>query len=107
MAQGVLEITDATFDTEVGGPTPTLVDFWAPWCGPCRAIAPIIEQLAADNAGKLKVGKVNVDDNQQVAARYGITSIPTLMLFHKGELKERVVGAQSKSALQNLINTVL
>ena len=107
MAKSVIEITDATFPEIIKGSLPVLVDFWAPWCGPCRAVAPIVEQLGADNAGKLIVGKINVDENQQTAAQFGVTSIPTLILFKGGQAVERMVGAQSKAALQGVIDSAL
>ena len=83
---GVLEFTDGNFQSEVlKSDQPVLVDFWAPWCGPCRRIAPMIDELAAENAGSAKIGKVNVDDNQQTAATYSVDSIPTLILFKNGQ----------------------
>ncbi len=101
----VKEISDSDFAAEVlQSSQPVLVDFWAPWCGPCRMIAPIVEQLAAENAAACKVCKVNVDDSTATAASYGISSIPTLMLFKGGEVVERFVGVQSKSRLQEVIN---
>ena len=106
MADVVLELTDTTFDETIKGDKPVLVDFWAPWCGPCRAVAPIVHALAVENAGNIVVGKVNVDESQQVASKFGITSIPTLMIFKNGQMVERVVGAQSKAALQSLIDSV-
>ncbi|MGC8740073.1 MAG: thioredoxin [Candidatus Sumerlaeaceae bacterium] len=101
----VSELSDATFDTEVlRSSVPYLVDFWAPWCGPCRMVAPIIEELAQEYAGKLKVGKLNVDDHQQTAARYGVASIPTIMLFKNGQLVDRIVGALPKPMLKEVID---
>jgi thioredoxin 1 len=101
----VQELTDASFDAEVlKSPIPCLVDFWAPWCGPCRMVAPVIEELASEYAGKLKVGKLNVDDHQEVAARYGVASIPTIMVFKNGELAERVVGAVPKQVLKDVLS---
>ncbi|MGB9691391.1 MAG: thioredoxin [Candidatus Sumerlaeaceae bacterium] len=101
----VSELSDATFDTEVlRSSVPYLVDFWAPWCGPCRMVAPIIEELAQEYAGKLKVGKLNVDDHQQMAARYGVASIPTIMLFKNGQLVDRIVGALPKPMLKEVID---
>ena len=101
----VRELTDADFENEVlKAAEPVLVDFWAPWCGPCRMIAPIVEQLATENGAMLKVVKVNVDDSPNTAAGYGVSSIPTLMLFKGGEVVERFVGVQPKTRLQEAIN---
>ena len=102
------EFTDANFEQEVlKSNQPVLVDFWAPWCGPCRMIAPIVAEISTEYAGKLKVGKVNTDDNQGVAAKYGVMSIPTIMIFKNGEMVARIVGAQPKQALTGKINAVL
>lgn len=101
----VKELSDANFDSEViQSAQPVLVDFWAPWCGPCRMIAPVIEELANDNAGDLKVGKVNIDDSPTTAANYGVSSIPTLMIFKGGDVVERFVGLQPKNRLQEAID---
>ncbi|HNW59965.1 MAG TPA: thioredoxin [bacterium] len=99
-----LEVTDATFTREVlESGVPVLMDFWAVWCGPCKMIAPIVDEIATEKAGKLKTGKIDVDKNHQVATRYGIRSIPTLLLFKNGKVVEQIVGAVSKSALLNKI----
>ncbi len=104
---GVPEFNDDNFDQEVlKASGPVLVDFWAPWCGPCRQIAPVIEQLAGENTGSVKIGKLNVDDAPGSAQNYGVSSIPTLMLFKDGEVVERFVGVQPKSRLQEAINAV-
>jgi thioredoxin 1 len=102
---GVPEFDDKNFDSEVlQADGPVLVDFWAPWCGPCRQIAPVIEQLAGENQGSIKIGKLNVDNAPNSAQSYGVSSIPTLMLFKNGEVVERFVGVQPKSRLQEAIN---
>ncbi len=103
-----LEFTDDNFDADViKSDVPVLVDFWAPWCGPCKQIAPVIEEIAGEYDGKIKVGKMNTDENQQVPATYGVMSIPTLIIFKSGEVSERIVGAQSKQAITEKINAVL
>lgn len=96
----VIELTDANFDSEVlGSGTPVLVDFWAPWCGPCRMIAPLIDEIADEKAGAVKVGKVNVDDNPETAAKFRIQAIPTILIFKGGEKKEQITGLTSKADL--------
>ena len=108
MGKQTIELTDANFDAEVvQSDTPVLVDFWAVWCGPCRAIAPHVEALASEYAGRLKVGKVNVDENQATAAKFHITSIPTLLLFKDGQVKEQIVGVRPKPALVESVEKVL
>jgi thioredoxin 1 len=103
-----MEFTDANFDQEVlKSNQPVLVDFWAPWCGPCKMIAPIVAEISAEYEGKLKVGKLNTDDNQGTAARYGVMSIPTVMIFKNGQMVARIVGAQPKQALTGKIDAVL
>ena len=104
MAGNVMEITDQSFEQEVlQSDTPVLVDFWAVWCGPCRMIAPTVEALANEYAGKAKVVKVNVDENQSTPARYNIRGIPTLLLFKSGLVQEQLVGAASRETIENLI----
>lgn len=93
------QLTADTFDSSVSEETPTLVDFWAEWCAPCRAVAPILEEISKEKEGKLNVVKLNVDENPDIAKRLGILSIPTLILFSKGEEKVRVVGARAKEHL--------
>jgi len=105
MAENVLDLTDGNFQSEViDSSQPVLVDFWAPWCGPCRMIAPVVEELATDFAGKVKVGKINIDDSPQTAETYGVSSIPTLMVFKGGEVVERFVGVQPKGRLEAALN---
>lgn len=98
-----LKFTKDNFDAEViGSDIPVLVDFFATWCGPCQLIAPIIEEIAEEYAGKVKVGKINVDEEQALAIRYGIQSIPTLLIFKNGEVAEKIVGLRSKEAITKL-----
>jgi len=100
-----IEVTDANFKNEVlESSKPVLVDFWAEWCGPCKTIAPVVEQLAKDFDGKLKVGKVDVDSNQQTAMQFGIRSIPTLLIFKNGKVVEQIVGAVPKQALADKVS---
>lgn len=108
MSEHVQEFTDSTFSADVlKSSTPVLVDFWAPWCGPCRQIAPLIEQLGQEYAGKITIGKVNIDDNPQAAQMYGIHSIPTLLLFKDGEVAERIVGVPPKTKLTSILDSSL
>ncbi len=101
-------VTDASFGNDVlKSDVPVLVDFWAPWCGPCRAVAPILEELSEDYAGRIKVAKLNSDDNPRTTASYGITSIPTLNIYSGGELVKQVIGARPKQALIAEIEAVL
>lgn len=104
----VTHVTDKNFEAEViKSSLPVLVDFWAEWCGPCRMISPIVEEIANELKGKLKVAKVNVDESQELAARFNIMSIPTLLIFKKGEPVEQMVGAMSKDNLLARINPKL
>jgi len=101
----VAELSDGSFEAEVIKSTePVLVDFWAPWCGPCRMIAPLVEELAAENSGTVKFFKVNIDESPKAAQDYGVSSIPTIMLFKGGEVSERFVGVQPKGRLQEAID---
>lgn len=108
MSEHILYVTDATFEAEVlQSPTPVLVDYWAEWCGPCKMIAPILDDVAKEYAGKLKVAKLNIDDNQETPAKFGIRGIPTLMLFKGGNVEATKVGALSKSQLSAFIDSNL
>jgi thioredoxin 2 len=95
----VLVGREASFERDLQAPTPVIVDFWAPWCQPCLLVAPVLDQLARDFAGRLKVVKVNIDENPQLAARYRVQSIPALLVFRDGQLRDTVVGALPKPAL--------
>jgi thioredoxin 1 len=102
------QVTDATFKQEVlENPLPVLVDFWAPWCGPCRMVAPVVEEISEQYDGKVKVVKVNTDENPSVASQYGIRSIPTLMIFKGGQRVDMVVGAVPKTTLANTLEKYL
>jgi thioredoxin 1 len=103
-----ITITDSNFNDEVlKSDKPVLIDFWAAWCGPCKMIAPIVDELAAEYEGKLKVGKLDVDDNQQTAIQFGVRSIPTLLIFKDGEKKETIIGAVPKGQIVQKLQTVL
>ena len=100
----IIETDDSNFESEVlKSDIPVIVDFWAPWCGPCKAIAPILEQISDEQGDKIKIVKVNVDDNQKYAADFGIRSIPTLLIFNNGELKNQIVGAIPKAEIEKFI----
>ncbi len=104
----ILEVSTTNFDEEVlQASTPVLVDFWAPWCGPCRAMAPVLDTVSQEQQGKAKVVKVNVDDNQQLAVRYGVQAIPTLIIFKNGEPADRVVGVVPRDELNRRLTAQL
>ncbi len=108
MAEGILEVEDNSFESEVlKADLPVMVDFWAPWCGPCKALSPVIEELAATYGDKVKFTKCNVDDNPVTPGNYGIRSIPTLIFFKDGEISEQIVGAVAKSKLEGAISKIL
>ena len=108
MAEGVMDIDDNGFEAEVlQSDIPVLVDFWAPWCGPCKAIAPTVEQLAKDFGGQIKFAKCNVDDNPITPAKYGIRAIPTLIFFKGGEVAEQITGMVAKAKLEEAINKLI
>ncbi len=106
-ALNIFILTDANFDQEVlKSSTPVLVDFWAEWCGPCKMIAPMLDELASEYDGKVKVGKVNIDEFQSIATQYGVRAIPTLLIFKDGEVAEQVVGMRSKRDLKATLDKV-
>jgi thioredoxin 1 len=100
VADGITTLTDSTFDEEIKGSSePVLVDFWAEWCGPCKMIAPLLEEIAAEYSGRLRISKLNVDENLDVSRRFEVMSIPTLILFKDGEPQHRIIGAKGKGQL--------
>jgi thioredoxin 1 len=104
----VQEVTDTNFETEViDSDLPVLIDFWAPWCGPCRAIGPVVDELSREFSGKLKVVKMNVDDNPLTPSRFGVRSIPNLLIFKNGQVKDQIIGAVAKQMFVQAINKVV
>lgn len=104
MAGNIIDVTDSTFATEVlQSPVPVLLDFWAPWCGPCKAIAPVLESIASEKGTSVKICKLNVDDNPETAAQYGIRGIPTILCFKNGQISKQVTGAVPKSQIEGLL----
>ena len=101
----IVTVDDASFESDVvQAGVPVLVDFWAPWCGPCRMVAPVLDQLADELDGKVRIAKVNVDESQEVAFKYQVSSIPTFILFKDGQMTDRTMGAMSKSAFESFLN---
>ena len=108
MAKNLVEITVENFETEViKSDIPVLIDFWAAWCGPCRAVAPIVEKLSEDYTGKVKFGKLDVDQHGEVAGRFGINSIPTLLFFNNGNVVDRVIGAVPAATIESMLKKIL
>ena len=106
-AANIVSLTQENFDQEViKSSTPVLVDFWAQWCNPCRALTPILDELAQEYEGRIRIGKVNIDEHQEIAAQYGIRSIPTLLLFQQGQVAEQLVGLRSKRDLKQAFDRV-
>ena len=103
----IKEITDANIQEVLAKGQPVVVDFWAPWCGPCKMMLPVVEELAAEYEGKITVGKLNVDENDETCSQYGIMNIPTILFFKNGELVNRTVGAMNKTKLQELFEELL
>jgi len=105
--ENLLHVGDGDFESQIlQSEVPALVDFWAAWCGPCRTVGPVVEELAAEYAGKIKVAKLNVDDNKQTPAKYGVRGIPTLMLFKDGQVVDQIVGAVPKNRIKELLDKV-
>jgi thioredoxin len=106
--ESVIHVNEGTFDTEVlNSDKPALVDFWAPWCGPCRAIAPVLDELANEYKGKVTVAKVNVDENRKLAGNHGVMSIPTMILFKNGKVMDKLIGLVPKERLKELMDKAL
>ena len=104
----ILKVTDDSFDSEIiESDIPAMVDFWAEWCGPCKMVGPVVEELAVEYEGKIKIAKLDVDQNRQIPARFGIRNIPTLILFKGGEVSQTIVGAQPKSSIEDALKKLL
>lgn len=107
-SEAIIEVSDSNFESEVvNSDVPVLVDFWAPWCGPCRAIAPIVEEISSSYEGKIKVGKMNVDENQATTMKFGIRSIPTIIMFKGGEAVDQIIGAVPKGEIEKVVEKSL
>jgi len=106
MSENIQNLNESNFDDTVASDTPTVVDFWAPWCGPCRTIAPILEELASEMGDSVQVTKVNVDENQTLAQKYNVRAIPTILFFKGGEMKDQSVGLVQKDALKEKIGSL-
>ena len=107
-SDAIIELSDSTFESEVvNSDVPVLVDFWAPWCGPCRAIAPIVEEISSSYEGKIKVGRMNVDENQSTTMKFGIRSIPTIIMFKDGEAVDQIIGAVPKGEIERVVDKSL
>ena len=107
-SEAIVELNDSSFDAEViSSDKPVLVDFWAPWCGPCKALGPVIDEISNDFVDKVKVGKVNVDENPEISMKFGIRSIPTLIVFKDGEVQDQIIGAVPKSEIEKALQKVV
>lgn len=107
-SEAIVELNDSSFDAEViSSDKPVLVDFWAPWCGPCKALGPVIDEISNDFVDKVKVGKVNVDENPEISMKFGIRSIPTLIVFKDGEVQDQIIGAVPKSEIEKALEKVV
>ena len=107
-SEAIIEVSDSNFESEVvKSDVPVLVDFWAPWCGPCRAIAPIVEEISSSYEGKIKVGKMNADENQATTMKFGIRSIPTIIMFKDGEAVDQIIGAVPKGEIERVVEKSL